>query len=147
MVNKILVVCIGNICRSPSAEGFFSDYFKKRNLRCQINSAGIQAMEDCSADSYAQEVMLEKYGIDISPHRAKQLTENMLVQYDLVLTMDDAQRAFICKQFPFSFGKTHRLGQWTKKDISDPYRCDKRIFEERIERINECVNSWMDRLQ
>ena len=84
MFNKILVVCVGNICRSPAAEA------KLRQLApasVQIASAGIQALVDHPADPQAQEEA-RKDGLDLSAHRARQLTDAMCQAHDLILVME-----------------------------------------------------------
>ena len=87
MFNNILVVCVGNICRSPMAE-----YLLKARLPAdsgkQVHSAGIGALVDKPADATAQE-LLQEQGIDASPHRARQVTQEMLARADLILAMED----------------------------------------------------------
>ncbi|MDP1575032.1 MAG: hypothetical protein Q8L78_08920 [Coxiellaceae bacterium] len=87
-MNRILVVCIGNICRSPAAEGFFKEAFQKNNIACRVDSAGLSAMVGHEADLAVRDIMLEDNHINLSSHRAKQLTEEMILQHDLILTMD-----------------------------------------------------------
>jgi len=144
-MNKILIVCIGNICRSPAGEAFFRDAFEKKQLPCVVASAGIHAMVDSPADNHVQTILKEKYGLDIAAHRAQQLTDKLLKESDLVLVMDEEQKHFISLHFPFASGKVQRLGQWKKTNISDPYRQSKEIFEDRITTIQACVQSWIDR--
>src|SRR5690554_7867723 len=87
MFNNILIVCVGNICRSPMAE-----YLLKATLPPdsgkQVHSAGISALVDKPADATAQE-LLQAQGIAASPQRARQVTHDMLARADLILAMAD----------------------------------------------------------
>ena len=143
--NKILTVCIGNICRSPAAEGFFSRYFKEKNITCDVASAGIEALVDRPADPLAQDVMRETYQIDISDHRARQFSEQIAREYDLILVMDDSQVQYLQSRYPFASGKIHLLGKWRQASVGDPYRQSKEIFQKRIALINDCVNDWVQK--
>jgi protein-tyrosine phosphatase len=91
---KLLVVCIGNICRSPMVE-----YLLKREFPAlEVSSAGIHAMVGYPADDKAIHSMMQQHiCTDISSHIAKQLNESMLKQADLVLVMTASQQQFIEK--------------------------------------------------
>ena len=87
MFNKILVVCVGNICRSPSGERILHKKLPAKH----IASAGIATQKSGlvgkGADAMACEVM-EQYGIDLSDHKAQQLTPELCHVYDLILVME-----------------------------------------------------------
>lgn len=143
--NKILTVCLGNICRSPAAEGLIAAHFHKNNINGEVASAGIHAMVDWPADPFSQKVMQEFYQIDISAHRAKQIDERMARYYDLILVMDDAQVKATQSLYPFASGKVHRIGKWRETNVPDPYRQSEKIFQDRIKLINDCVNDWVEK--
>lgn len=123
MINNILIVCIGNICRSPMAEALFRQAFPEK----EIISAGIAAQAGRPADEKAVRVMKE-HGIDISTYHAKPLTEEMIRNADLVVTMDQEQRRYIERRFPSATGKVIRLGEFSEYDIGDPYQRDQDVF-------------------
>lgn len=116
MINHILVLCLGNICRSPMAEGIL----KKRLPRKTIVSAGLRGMTGWTADPTSARVMLE-HGIDISTHRARNLTREMVEEADLILTMEQQQTQAVESRFPEAKGKVMRLGQYGNYDIADPF--------------------------
>jgi protein-tyrosine phosphatase len=117
MINRVLFVCIGNICRSPMAEGLFSQIMPEK----AVYSAGIHALIGEPADPLAQQLMQER-GIDISEHRARSLSIWMVNDSDLILTMDQYQKRFIEFKYPAAKGKVMRLGEFGSYDIPDPYK-------------------------
>ena len=82
-MKSVLTVCIGNICRSPMAEGLLTA--KLPNIH--ISSAGTGALVGRPADTQAQKLMLQ-HGIDISRHVAQQVNKLICSQADLILVMD-----------------------------------------------------------
>jgi protein-tyrosine phosphatase len=117
MINNVLFICIGNICRSPMAEGLFNQVMPEK----AVYSAGIHALVGEQADPLSQQLMQER-GIDISEHRARNLATWMVNEADLILTMDQYQKRFIEFKYPASKGKVMRLGEQGGYDIPDPYK-------------------------
>ncbi|WP_395352955.1 low molecular weight protein-tyrosine-phosphatase [Variovorax sp. UC122_21] len=142
MVNSILVVCIGNICRSPMAHALFAEALPG----ISISSAGIGALVGHPADPIATGLVARR-GLDISNHRARQINQAMSLQADLILTMDDQQRRHIESRFPLTCGKVFRLGQASKSDVPDPYRLGEEAFENALNLIDAGVSSWVDRIK
>ena len=125
MFNKVLVVCVGNICRSPVGEKLLQQLFPK----LEINSAGIAALVGKPADKYSIEVARMQH-IDISSHIAKQLTREMIAKHDLILVMEKAHIKAVTEIDPTARGKTMLFAQWNEQqDIPDPYRQKKEAFE------------------
>ena len=127
---NILVVCVGNICRSPMAEALLKQRFPEKN----IDSAGVGALVGHSADPAAIEIM-QAQNIDISTHVAKQIDEKLAQKADLIFTMSEGQNKWIEERWPFCRGKTFRLGHWDGKDIADPYKHDTSAFQTAYEDI------------
>ncbi|MFT4061263.1 MAG: low molecular weight protein-tyrosine-phosphatase [Edaphocola sp.] len=84
---KILMVCLGNICRSPIAEGVMQHIANQRNLNWQIDSAGTERYHIGEPPHRYSQKICQKYGIDISGQRARQITRADLERYDLVYAM------------------------------------------------------------
>lgn len=89
MFASVLIVCEGNICRSPMAAGIFS----LRLPAVRVWSAGIGALIGSPPASFANQVM-RMNGIDISTHRARQLTVADCREAELILVMDEAQKSY-----------------------------------------------------
>lgn len=89
-MQKILFVCLGNICRSPMAHGVFRDIAEKRSLDVEIDSAGTSAHHSGEApDPRATETLAQK-NIDISDLRARPFTPDDFDEFDHIFVMDDS---------------------------------------------------------
>ncbi len=89
---KVLFVCMGNICRSPTAEGVFTQLVKQARLSEQIyiDSAGTHDYNLGKPPDSRSQVAALKRGIDLSGLRARQVTQASLTEFDYVLAMDRA---------------------------------------------------------
>ncbi|MEE1653838.1 low molecular weight protein-tyrosine-phosphatase [Brachymonas sp. G13] len=143
MFNKILVVCVGNICRSPLAEA------KLRQLApasVEVASAGIQAMVDHPADPQSQ-VEAVQDGLDLSSHRARQLTDAMCQSYDLILVMEQRHVDSVCQISPSARGKVMLLGRWNnQQEVADPYRKDASHFASAYQLISAFSEQWKSKM-
>jgi len=145
MFKRILVVCVGNICRSPMAEAVLKLRLADSHPEVEVDSAGLGALVGHPADSIAQELMQER-GIDISGHRARQLTPDMSGQYDLILTMEESQVYDVLTADPSAWGKVHCLGKWDGFAIPDPYQQSRGFFELALTLIDQGVTDWASRI-
>lgn len=138
---NILVVCIGNICRSPMAEAMLKQACPDKT----VFSAGLEALVGHSADSMAVECMQE-IGVDISSHIAQRLDSALIVRADIVLAMTTQQVKEIEERWGFAKGKVFRLCHWSDKNIPDPYRKGKAEFVSAKDLVQEGVRDWGRRL-
>lgn len=144
-MNRILIVCIGNICRSPMAEAILQQRLLDRGLQIEVSSAGLHALVDSPADPMAQELLAER-GVDISMHRARQLTQKLVFDADLILTMDSKQEQQLVHHYLGAKGRVYRIGQISGFDVSDPYKRPRVIFEQALALIDQGVDEWQKRL-
>lgn len=136
-IQNILVVCIGNICRSPMAEYLLKQQYPKLH----IESAGISGLSGHQADQKAR-LCMERLDIDMSSHIAKKLNSDLIKRADLVLVMSQNQQKHIEQTWPFSKGKTFRLGHWQSKNVPDPYQHDQTMFDDTCILIQNCIADW-----
>ena len=139
------MVCQGNICRSPMAEGFFLHQLHDIDSSMVVCSAGLAALVNHSAEPKAQFVM-NKYEIDISKHRARQLDDKLIRGIDLILVMTKRQRVLLEQQFLFVKGKTFLLGHWQNFEIEDPIGRDIKMFEQVYQQIEYGWDDWKIRI-
>jgi protein-tyrosine phosphatase len=144
MFNKILVVCVGNICRSPTVEALLKSRLAHRGI--DVSSAGLGALVDKPMDSTALEVLRE-HGGDLPDHKGRQLTREHLQQADVILAMEKRHVDRIVEMAPEVRGKTFLLGKWQgNQEISDPYRQQKVAFEHVYQLMAQGVDSWSQKL-
>ncbi|WP_115776530.1 low molecular weight protein-tyrosine-phosphatase [Paraburkholderia caffeinilytica] len=136
-ISSILVVCTGNICRSPMAAGVLRDALP----RISVKSAGLQALIGQPADRIAIE-LLRTRKIDISPHRAQQLNGWLCSTADLILVMDNEQKSAIERHSPVLTGRVYKLGHHENLDIPDPYKKGQKAFERSLNLIDASVERW-----
>lgn len=134
MIRNVLFVCIGNICRSPMAEGMFAQALPGR----MVCSAGLHALVGERADPVAVALMRER-GIDISGHRGQQLASWMAREADLIVTMDGQQKRYIENTWLAARGKVRLLCETAGVEVPDPYRQGRRAFQHAAGLIEEGV--------
>jgi protein-tyrosine phosphatase len=143
MFKNILILCTGNICRSPMAEAVLRERLYGRDVT--VSSAGTAALVGYAADPLALEVA-EHFGFDLSQHSARQATQPLLLAADLVLVMTRAHAEWACELVPPLRGRVQLLGRWREAEIPDPYGLDRATFERVFEQIDDCVADWLPRL-
>lgn len=141
---RILVVCVGNICRSPTAEHLLREALG--DCGAAVSSAGLGALVGQPIEPTALAV-LARHGHAPQPHQARQLDDALLADADLVLVMEKGHLQEIGRRAPQARGKTFLLGKWRgDAEIPDPYRKDEAAFERAFDLIDDCVKTWAARI-
>ena len=143
-VKSIIFVCLGNICRSPIAQGVAQKYSDENNLNLIIESAGTGSWHVGESPCENSIVIAQQNGVDISKQKAKQVTKEDFSKFDLVVGLDDANVRVLkkmgCKN-PLKLGDFGYRG----KDIPDPYFFDGfKGFDKVFSTIDMCVKNLID---
>lgn len=142
MINHVMVVCIGNICRSPMAEALLRDAMP----HLHVYSAGLGALVGNPADPTSIDLMRAS-GVDIQAHRAQQLNNVLASQADLIFVMDGEQKSEVQRRHPMTTGKVYRLGEFGKFDIPDPYQQPRIAFLDALQLIRQGIEAWIPRIR
>ena len=152
---KILFVCLGNICRSPSAEAIFRHLVQERDDRNQweIDSAGILDLhEGLRSDKRGLQV-LKKHGI-VNNHRARQVHEDDFRRFDVILAFDDSNVRDLNETFKPTDGTARAevklFGTYDPKGeliIHDPYYGDISDFEVMFDHVYRCCVEFLRQYQ
>lgn len=148
---KILFVCLGNICRSPSAEAIFRHLVQERDDRneWEIDSAGILDLhEGLRSDKRGLQV-LKKHGI-VNNHRARQVHEDDFRRFDVILAFDDSNVRDLNETFKPTDGTARAevklFGTYDPKGkliIHDPYYGDISDFEVMFDHVYRCCVEFL----
>ncbi|GBE09433.1 low molecular weight protein-tyrosine-phosphatase YfkJ [bacterium BMS3Bbin11] len=141
---KVLFVCLGNICRSPSAEGVFRKLVDEQGLggAIEIDSAGTQAYHVGSPpDDRAQEAARRR-GIDMSSQVGRRVDDGDFYTFDYILAMDESNEYYLREMAPPE--EIHRIRRFlefaperTEREVPDPYYGGHGGFEHVLDLIED----------
>ncbi|EQB9157526.1 protein tyrosine phosphatase [Morganella morganii] len=142
MFNNILVVCMGNICRSPTGERLLQAHFPNK----KVHSAGIIAKDDRPAyDSVIR--IAQQHDLCLDNHQSRRLTSELCKEADLILVMENDHIDRIHQQFPETRGKVMLFGQWLNKtEIPDPHKRSDEMFEHVYQLMEKAVIQWQGKI-
>ena len=143
-IKSILFVCLGNICRSPIAEGIAKNYIKEKNLNLVIESAGTGHWHIGEAPCENSIKVGKLNGVDISKQKAQQVKKSDFKTFDLIVGLDDSNISNLknlgCKN-PIKLGDFGFDGEC----VPDPYFFDGfEGFDKVFEMIDVCVRNLID---
>ena len=150
----LLVVCTGNICRSPTAEGVLRLIARERGLadRVQVASAGTHDYHVGEAPDPRSVEHASKRGYDLSSQRAMQVAKRHFEEFDYILAMDRGHLRILKQMQPQ--GSRAKLGlfleasgQWNGEDVPDPYYGGTAEFEQVLDMVEEAGRRWLDRIE
>ncbi|HEX6930303.1 MAG TPA: low molecular weight protein-tyrosine-phosphatase [Gammaproteobacteria bacterium] len=150
---NILFVCMGNICRSPTAEGVFRKLLGEagNGLRVEIDSAGTHGYHIGSAPDRRSQAVALRRQIDISTLRARQVTVEDFARFDLVLAMDEDNLAILRAQCPPEYRSRLRLflefGSMGERNVPDPYYGGDTGFEHVLDLVEDAARGLIATLQ
>ncbi|GEN29577.1 protein-tyrosine-phosphatase [Halovibrio variabilis] len=147
MPKRILVVCTGNICRSPVAAAMLQEGLAD----IDVMSAGLAAGKGGADERIA--ALAKADGYDLGQHQARSIDRNLLANADLILVMSAKQRQVIARQWPEMLGKTLLFGMWRTdkpiddRDIPDPHQRSDEVCQLVYDTIKTASSVWREKLK
>ncbi|MGB1416190.1 MAG: low molecular weight protein-tyrosine-phosphatase [Synechococcus sp.] len=155
MTQKLLFVCLGNICRSPAAEGVFLHLLKRRGLEDQfvVDSAGTGGWHVGNPADQRMRAAASRRGIEL-PSRARQISLDDLSSFDLVLTMDDDNLAAVrslAREAGAGATATIRpmlsyARSFSESEVPDPYYGGEAGFEHVLDLLEDACANLLDQI-
>ncbi|MGY0374353.1 low molecular weight protein arginine phosphatase [Clostridium sp. JNZ J1-5] len=144
---KVLFVCTGNTCRSCMAEAIFNQLSDMENIKAY--SAGISVVPGSKTSKNTATLIKSNFNLNISERNAVQLTEEMIRESDLVLTMTAYMRDVLSQKFFQEKNKIYTLNEFIglSDDIVDPYGGNINIYEETFYMLNRGIELLLDKIK
>lgn len=145
-ISRVVVLCVGNICRSPMAEALLKERFRGNGMdNVEVRSAGIATVEARPVDESALQVM-HASNLDLTGQLSQRVSSKLIAWAELILVMEDFQKQYIESEFPQARGKVFLIGHWRGIQIPDPYRGHYSLFEASYQLLSLCSDDWVNRL-
>lgn len=151
---RLLFVCMGNICRSPTAEGAFRSFARERapDLRIHVDSAGTHAYHSGEPPDARARRAAERRGIDLSGLRARRIVEEDFARFDMILAMDLLNLEALRDRCPGEYqGRLHLLLDFAEQsavqEIPDPYYGGLHGFERVLDLVEEASAGLLEHLR
>lgn len=140
-MKKVIFVCTGNTCRSPMAEVIAKKIFDENKIGVQVFSRGVSVFFESGASNNAKEAV-KKYGLNLSSHLSKQITQDDIDEGTLILAMTDGHKDFLLSGFASSRDKIYTLKNYvgcTENDIADPFGQAVEVYSKCCDDIYSCI--------
>ncbi|MES2799830.1 MAG: low molecular weight protein-tyrosine-phosphatase [Bacteroidota bacterium] len=148
---KILMVCLGNICRSPLADGLMRQKVAQKQLDFEIDSAGTANYHIGSQADKRMIATAKKYGVDLSTLRARQFEVNDFDKFDIIYVMDKSNLQNVNRLSRSENDKLkvklilNEIYPGEHQEVPDPYYGTQNDFEEVFELLDKTTNSILEK--
>ncbi len=147
-MHSVLFVCAANICRSPLAMGILREKTRQNaDEDWLVESAGVWARQGDRIESLSQLVVLEK-GIDLSAHRSRRISADLLHDFNLILTMEMGQKEAIKAAFPQFSRKVYLISEMidSRRDVVDPFGSSLQDFQDTARELEWILDKGYQRI-
>ena len=149
---RVLFVCLGNICRSPTAHAVFVHKVAQRNLQydIEVDSAGTAAYHINKAPDARSQREGKKKGYDLGQLRARQVCARDFYDFDYILAMDNANlnnlRQDCPKEHLSKLGMFLDYGDSVEKEVPDPYYGGEESFQHVLDLIEDAADGLLEEI-
>nr|MBK9652108.1 low molecular weight phosphotyrosine protein phosphatase [Bacteroidota bacterium] len=149
---KILMICLGNICRSPMAEGIMKAKIKEQKLKWQVDSAGTSSWHAGDKPDKRAIAISKANGVDISDQRSRAFTPADFSEYNVIFVMDESnQRDIVEMALTERQGKRVKLlleyAEMDMKSVPDPFYGEEKGFQATFDLLNEACEKALLKLK
>jgi protein-tyrosine phosphatase len=149
---RILFVCMGNICRSPTAEGVFRYHAEQAGQaeRLHIDSAGTHAYHTGEPPDHRARAAAQRRGMSLDGIRARRVTTTDFEQFDLIIAMDEDNLERLREEAPDEHQAKLRLfleyGEASEREVPDPYYGGSAGFERVLDLVEDASRGLLETL-
>jgi len=150
---KVLFVCMGNICRSPTAHGVFQSLVDKQGFgsRIQVDSAGTHSYHIGSPPDERSQATARSHGVDLSRQQARRFESGDFIEFDYVIGMDQSNLADMLAIKPDDATAAVKLmldfsDKYEQREVPDPY-FGEGGFEQVFEMIDDAAGGLLDKIR
>ncbi len=150
---KILMVCLGNICRSPMAEGIMQAKIEKYKLEAEVDSAGFEPVHSGDAPDYRAIKVMNQHGIDISRQKSRLFRQSDFDDFDRIFVMDSANFSDVKSMARNSKDMVkvdfilNALHPGSNKPVPDPYYGGEQGFEQTFQLLDIAIEQLATELK
>ncbi|MBZ0106579.1 MAG: low molecular weight phosphotyrosine protein phosphatase [Sulfuricella denitrificans] len=150
---SVLFVCMGNICRSPTAEGVFRDLVTRSGLdkAIHVDSAGTHNYHIGKSPDARASAAAAQRGYDLSALRGRQVSREDFLSFDYILAMDEENLSNLKRICPA--GQVHKISlfleysrKFSEREVPDPYYGGVQGFEQVLEMVEDAAQGLLDNL-
>ncbi|MDQ6991795.1 MAG: hypothetical protein Q9M11_08715 [Mariprofundaceae bacterium] len=145
LLSPIMMICAGNMCRSPFAEYYMRLRLQEAGVEAEWFSRGLLTMLGRKVPSTAYKVAMD-FGVDMSAHVSQTLLAPDVDRAALIMVMEQGQRQHFSKMRPASIGKVFLLSQaMGGKKVRDPMGKNEAYFHDVYAEITQMLDAWLQR--
>ena len=153
MATKVLMVCLGNICRSPMAEGLLRHKIRQLNLDIKTDSAGTAGYHIGSKPDHRMVETAAKFGVDISDLRARQFKASDFAEFDYIFAMDKENQLNM-QRLAKNESQIEKVELFLEhvdypnyNEVPDPYYGSMKDFEFVFNMLNDATDKFIETLK